>query len=132
MKKRKITIEQRLNSKSPNIIWNLIGTPEGLGKWIADEIKQENGILTFTWGMVWSSHEIRRAKITECEKFCHIRFVWEDEDDEDAYVELRMEKNILTGEYTLHITDFAEEEDVDGLQGIWRDNMKRLHRTSGL
>ena len=41
MKKKKIEIEQKLNSKSPNIIWNLIGTPAGLGKWIADEIEQE-------------------------------------------------------------------------------------------
>ena len=67
MKKKKIEIEQKLNSKSPNIIWNLIGTPAGLGKWIADEIEQENDILTFTWGKIWSNHEIRSAKITALE-----------------------------------------------------------------
>lgn len=105
MKKEKIVIEQRLNSKSPNIIWNLIGTPEGMGKWLADEIEQENARLTFTWGKVWSNHEIRHA---------------------------RMERNTLTGDFTLHITDFAEEEDVDALQSIWAENMKRLHHTSGL
>lgn len=132
MNKEKIVIEQRLNSKSPNIIWNLIGTPEGMGKWLADEIEQENDRLTFTWGKVWSNHEIRHARVIECEKFCNIRFVWEDEEEENTYVDLRMERNTLTGDFTLHITDFAEEEEVDALQSIWAENMKRLHHTSGL
>lgn len=132
MKKKKIEIEQKLNSKSPNIIWNLIGTPAGLGKWIADEIEQENDILTFTWGKIWSNHEIRSAKITALEKNKYIRFVWEDEEDEDTYVELRIEGNILTGDFMLHITDFTDEDDVDALYEIWNGNMKKLHRVSGI
>lgn len=132
MKKKKIEIEQKLNSKSPNIIWNLIGTATGLGKWIADEIEQEDDKLTFTWGEVWSNHEIRSAKITAREKNKYIRFVWDDEEDEGTYVELRIEGNILTGDFTLHITDFADDDDVDALYEIWHDNMKRLHRVSGL
>ena len=132
MKKKKIEIEQKLNSKSPNIIWNLIGTPAGLGKWIADEIEQENDILTFTWGKIWSNQEIRSAKITALEKNKYIRFVWEDEEDEGTYVELRIEGNILTGDFMLHITDFTDEDDVDALYEIWNGNMKKLHRVSGL
>ena len=96
MKKEKIVIEQRLNSKSPNIIWNLIGTPEGMGKWLADEIEQENDRLTFTWGKVWSNHEIRHARVIECEKFCNIRFVWEDEEEENTYLSVPVIKSINT------------------------------------
>ena len=58
--------------------------------------------------------------------------MWEDEEDEDTYVELRIEGNILTGDFTLHITDFTDEDDVDALYEIWNGNMKKLHRVSGL
>lgn len=132
MKKQKIEISRDLRTTSPNIIWKLIGTPEGMARWIADEVSKEGDALTFTWGNTWGHHEIKKATVTQMEKHRHIRFRWENEDDDEAYVEMRMEKSPLTNEYMLHITDYAYPEDEDGLHDIWCDNMEKLHRSSGL
>jgi len=132
MKKQRIEISKSLRSTSPNIIWQLIGTPEGLARWIADEVTVEDDTMTFTWGNTWERHEIKQAVITQREKLSNIRFRWTSEEDDEAYVELRMEKSALTNEYMLHITDYAYAEDIDGLRDIWDDNMEKLHRTSGL
>jgi len=132
MKKQKVEIAHSLKSNSANIIWGLIGTAEGMARWIADEVVKKGDQLTFTWGNTWSHHEIRNATITAHEKRQRIRFKWENEEDGDAYVELNMERGMLTNDYTLYITDFAYPEDVDGLRNVWNDNMEKLHRSSGL
>ena len=132
MKKQRITVEYDLNSKSPNIIWGLISTEGGLGKWIADEVSESKDAFTFTWGEVWSHHEIRRANILERVRHSHIRLQWDDETDPDAYLELRMLRSEITGGFTLHITDFAVPEDVDSLLDIWEQNLEQLHHSSGL
>ena len=131
MKKKKITIEYDLNSKSPNIIWGLISTEGGLGKWIADEVSESKDAFTFTWGDVLSHHEIRRAKILERVRNSHIRMQWEDETDPEAYLELRMLRSEITDGFTLHITDYALPDDVDSLLDIWEQNIDQLHLTSG-
>ena len=48
MKIKKIEIEHQLKSTSRNIVWQLIGTADGLRKWIADDVKLEGDTLTFT------------------------------------------------------------------------------------
>ena len=53
MKIKKIEIEHQLKSTSRNIVWQLIGTADGLRKWIADDVKLEGDTLTFVWGEVW-------------------------------------------------------------------------------
>ena len=39
MNKKKVIFEHELHSHSAKIIWPLISAPEGLAKWIADEVK---------------------------------------------------------------------------------------------
>ena len=120
MKKRQITIEHELKSNSENIIWRFISTPEGLSKWLADEVTQEGETMTFTWGELWTHHEIRTATLLEVIFHELVRLRWDDDEDPEAY------------EFMLTITDFAEEEDVEAMRDLWEDNLVRLRRTSGL
>ena len=131
MDKQKINIERELRCKSANIIWPLLSTPEGLAKWIADEVKRNDDTLTFTWGEVWRHHEIRNATIIEEEKGDHIRYAWEN-DEPEAYWELRIEKSDITNDYILIITDHALPEDIDSLKDIWESNLEQLHHSTGL
>jgi len=133
MKKEKITIERTLHSRSPRIIWNVISTADGLARWIADDVRDDgNGGLTFRWGEVWRHHEIRAAHWGERMKNDFVRWHWDDDEDEDAYIELRLNKSDVTNDYLLHITDFASPDEVEGLIGLWEDNLERLHRNTGI
>lgn len=131
MEKNKITIEHLLRSTSKNIIWKLIATGDGLAKWIADSVLLNGDHLTLTWGDSMRHHEERTATIVAIEKFGRIRWHWDD-DDEATYVEIRMDRNALTGEYTLHITDFTDDDDKEWLYDIWNQNFERLYRSSGV
>ena len=134
MGKQRIDIEYPLTTKSPNIIWEQISSAHGLERWLADHVKEEAGTFTFTWGEPWTQQDIRKAHLIEYVKHDHIRLKWdyEDEIDDDSYWEMRIGKSDLTHYLTLFITDFAEDDDTDGLKILWESNLDRLHRASGL
>ena len=134
MGKQRIDIEYPLTTKSPNIIWEQISSAHGLERWLADHVKEEDGTFTFTWGEPWTQQDIRKAHLIEYVKHDHIRLKWDDEDeiDDDSYWEMRIGKSDLTHYLTLFITDFAEDDDTDGLKILWESNLDRLHRASGL
>ena len=134
MGKQRIDIEYPLKTKSPNIIWEQISNAHGLERWLADHVTEEDGIFTFTWGEPWTQQDIRKAHLIEYVKYDHIRLKWDYDDDmdDDAYWEMRIEKSDLTHLLTLLITDFAEDDDAEGLRILWESNLDRLHRASGL
>ena len=59
MNKKKLEIEYPLSSKSESIVWGLIGNAHGLSKWMADYVEEVDGVMTFTWGEVWTQQDIR-------------------------------------------------------------------------
>ena len=134
MGKQKIDIEYPLATKSPAIIWEQISSAHGLERWFADHVnEEEEGILKFTWGEPWTEQDIRQAHVIESVKFDHIRLKWDyEDDDEESYFEMRIEKSDLTNNLNLLITDFADDDDVDGLKILWESMLDRLHRASGL
>ena len=134
MSKQKIEIEYPLTTKSPNIVWEQISSAHGLERWLADHVTEDDGVFTFTWGEPWTEQDIRKALLIEYVKYDHIKLQWEDDEQEgnDAFWEMRIEKSDLTNHLNLIITDFAEDGDADGLKILWESNLDRLHRASGL
>ena len=131
MRKSRIEIEHTLNSRSKNIIWQLIGTAAGLEKWIADRVNIDGKQAVFAWGDDWRHHEQRKATLLASVKFSHIRWRWDDDDD-GSFVEIRMERSVISDDYTLHITDFTTPDDADWLEAAWDHNFKRLYLSSGV
>ena len=131
MGKQKIDIEYPLAIKSPALIWEQISSAHGLERWFADHVSEEDGVFTFTWGEPWTEQDIRKAHVLESVVNDHIRMKWDEEDD-DTYFEMRIAKSDLTHQLNLLITDFADDDDVDGLKILWESMLDRLHRASGL
>jgi uncharacterized protein YndB with AHSA1/START domain len=132
MKKQRLNREYPLSARKPDIVWSLISTDHGLGRWLADEVSEENGVITLTWGQPWADHHTLLAEVVEREKNSHIRFRWTEEDDPEAFWEMRIAQSELTGELCLQVVDYAPEDDVEDLAALWDGNMERLHRVSGV
>ena len=135
MGKQKIDIEYPLAIKSPALIWEQISSAHGLERWFADHVVEDGGVFTFTWGEPWTEQDVRQAHIVEKQNLERIKLKWDydDEDDnEDEYWEMRIDKSDLTHHLNLMITDFADDDDVDGLRILWESSLDRLHRASGL
>ncbi len=108
MSKQQVLIERELQSNSKDRIWSIISDTDKLSRWIADEIQEEGKKLHFIWGDLQSSHDSRMATIAKKVKYHYIRLKWTDEEDPNAFLELRMEKSSISDNYVLFITDFAD------------------------
>ena len=132
MRKKKVTIERALRSRSESIIWKLISTPDGLSRWIAEEVKQDGNTLIFTWGKPGQVHETRCADILEVVRNSSIKFRWEDEEDSDAFTEIEMFKLGVTDEFALSISDFCDSDDIEGTVYMWNHDLDRLQHKTGV
>ncbi len=132
MKKKRLNIERELLSNSSSIIWNLISTPEGLSRWIADDVKLEGKDLTLTWKKPDGSEKTMQAVVTHIHKNHSFRFRWVDDNDDNAFVELRMEKSDITNDHFLIITDFGTPDELEQLKDLWEEDFYRLHQNTGL
>ena len=130
---KRLTIEYPLNTKSPNIVWGMISTAEGLQKWLADIVVDNGDSMTFTWGHPWTERDTKKSRILEKERMNYIRMLWDyHEDTPEAYWEMKIIESDLTGMLSLLITDFAADDDEENdLRDLWDANFERLHRVSG-
>ena len=132
-KKQKLYIEYPLATKSSNIVWEQIGTIHGLERWLADYVEEvREGIIALTWGEEQTEHHTLEAQVIDQQRNQFIRLQWVNEDDPDAYWEMRIGRSELTDELCLLVSDYAFPEDIDDLHDLWDGNMERLHRVSGL
>ena len=132
MKKEKLYLEYPLAAKSQSLLWEHISTAHGLERWLADHVEDKgNDVISLTWGEVWTDHHTLEAQIMERQRNDHIRLRWVDEDDPDAFWEMRMGRSELTGDLCLFVTDYALSDDIDDLHDLWDGNLERLHQVSG-
>ena len=131
MQKQRLELEYPLKGRKPDLLWQLMSTDHGLERWLADEVKEENGVMSLTWGSPYGEHHTLHANIVTREKNNRIRFQWVDEVESEAYWEMRIGKSELTEELCLCVTDYALEDDLEDLEGLWDGNLERLHQSSG-
>jgi uncharacterized protein YndB with AHSA1/START domain len=131
--KKRLNIEYPLTTKSANIVWEQIGTIHGLRRWLADRVEEQaNDVISLTWGEPWTDHHTLEARILDRQKNSFIRLQWINEEDPEAYWEMRIGRSELTDELCLYVSDYALPEDIDDLRDLWDGNMERLHQVSGL
>ncbi len=131
--KQKLKIEYPLTTKSKSLVWEQISTAHGLERWLADHVEQtDDDIIVITWGELWTEHHTLEAKILDIQKNDFIRLQWTNEEDPNAYWEMRIGKSDLTDELCLCVADYALPEDIDDLHDLWDGNMERLHQACGL
>jgi len=131
MQKQRLNLEYPLNARKPDLLWRLMSTDHGLERWLADKVEEENGVMSLTWGNLYGEHHTLHANIVERERNSHIRFRWVDEDDPDAFWEMRIGQSELTEELCLCVIDYAPAEDIEDLHELWDGNLERLHQSSG-
>ena len=121
--KTKIQLEYVLNC-SPKVLFNWLSTASGLNEQFADDVKVKGKKFTF----IWEGSE-QTAEITLLKENRLVRFSWLDE--EDSYFEFRITQDELTGDVSLIIIDFAEEDEVKETKGLWDTQVADLKHILG-
>jgi uncharacterized protein YndB with AHSA1/START domain len=111
---------------SPNIIYQFLTDPACLTRWFCDEVDINDQTYTFVWNGAAEIAELIEDKEPEI-----VRFAWEDADDEDEYLEFSIGKSPVTGETIVHVTDFADDDEVDDQRALWEKQLGLMKAAMG-
>ena len=122
----KIELEYTFNT-SPRVLFNRLSTPAGLTEWFADDVNLKDGLFSFEWDGSQQFAEVVAKKDNK-----YIRFKWIEDDDDDSYFEFKIQKDELTGDLALLITDFVEKDEMEDATGLWDTQISELKHVIGL
>ncbi len=111
---------------SPTILYKFLTTPACLIRWFCDEVDINDNIYAFSWE---GSEEI--AELVEDVEDEKLRFVWEESEGDDEFLEFRMSRSPVTGETILEITDYCDDDEADDQKALWESQIKMLRQETG-
>ncbi len=135
-----ISVEQIKQSKEPNgkfemefvirasedMVYEYISTESGLSEWFCDDVNIKDNVFTFNW-----DGQIQQARLVKEVPPLFIRYQWLDKND-GSYFEFRTQKDDLTNDVSLIITDFADNKaDEESARLLWESQIDKLLHVLG-
>lgn len=111
---------------SPAIVYQFLTDPACITRWFCEEVDVVDQTYTFIWN---DSTEV--AELIEDKEGDLVRFVWEDAEDEDEYLEFDISKSPVTGETIVYVTDFADHNEVQDQRSLWETQLARMKAEMG-
>ena len=121
--KIKIQLEFVINC-SPKVLYNRLSTASGLTEWFAEDVRVKGKKYTFIWGKSEQEAEMTLQKENRL-----VRFTWLDETD--TYFEFKITQDELTGDVSLIIIDFTEEDEQEETRELWDTQVADLKHILG-
>ncbi|MES2592604.1 MAG: START-like domain-containing protein [Bacteroidota bacterium] len=111
---------------SAGILYEFLTSPSGLAEWFADDVNIHDGIFTFFW-----EGSEQKARLIGFKDEKYVRLQWLDKPD-GTFFEFRIEKDDLTGDISLIVTDFADEAaDLQTSKLLWDSQVNQLLHVIG-
>ena len=111
---------------SEDMVFEFVSTESGLSEWFCDDVNIRDGVFTFNW-----DGQIQQAKLIKELPPISIRYQWLDKND-GSYFEFRTQKDELTNDISLIITDFASDKaDEISARLLWHSQVDKLLHVLG-
>ena len=104
-------------------LYEYISTDYGLAKWFANKVEVQENEDIFRWE--WDDIIVHTTLIKKV-KNKSMRFRIIENENEEEYFELLIDKNAITDDIALVITDFANADEVDDYKLLWTVQAKEL------
>lgn len=128
MSKFKFTTEYELRA-SPKVLFPYVSTASGLAQWFASEVNiKSDHVYDFVWD--GESHPARVASLRQ-NKSVKFDFIPQNGDDDQGFIEFKLDVSDLTQSTFLKITDFSSNQDEGDLQALWNGLMDSLREIVG-
>ncbi|MGM0479705.1 MAG: START-like domain-containing protein [Bacteroidota bacterium] len=125
----KVKFEQEyLLKTSSKVLNSMVMTPSGLSEWFSDDVDVKDDIYTFYWD---GSEEKARLLSKKANQFIKLRWLEDEEEGEDTYLEIHFEVDPMTKAVVLNLTSFAEEDELEENQLYWENTINELKRVIG-
>jgi len=122
--KEKLQLEFEVRS-SRNILFYYLHDASGLEGWFADNVKEKDGIYTFTW-----EGSTQVAKLVAMREHSLARFQWDTEND-GTYFQFEIKEDEITGDIALIITDWITPGERESNGRLWETQVLALRHLIG-
>lgn len=119
----KIQLEYVINC-SPKVLFNRLSTASGLAEWFADDVRVKAKKYTFIWEGSEQTAEMVLRKENRLVRYC-----WTEQTD--TYFEFKISQDELTGDVSLIVVDFAEDDEVEEIKDLWNTQIADLKHILG-
>jgi uncharacterized protein YndB with AHSA1/START domain len=123
--KKMYQMEFELKLSAP-MLYSLLSSPSGLAEWFCDDVDIKNGDYVFKW-----TGETRSARILKKVTNKSIRYQWLDS-EKDEFFEFDIEKDEITGDIALIITDFSAEKELAENKQLWESQIHEMQANLGM
>lgn len=111
---------------SAEMLYEFLSSPSGLSEWFCDDLNIRNGIYTFIW-----DDQLQQARLLKTVDLHLVRFQWVDKTD-GSYFEFKIQRDDLTNDISLIITDFAETvSERESSKLLWHSQVEKLMHVIG-
>lgn len=114
---------------SKKMLYPYIFSPSGLSQWMADDVTvNEDKVFNFIWDGEDHKSKMVAHRVNSYVKFEFISDADEDVDD-PAYIEIRLEMNELTQAVFIAVIDYSDIDDDEESMDLWGslvDSLKEI------
>jgi len=111
---------------SAELLYEFLVTPSGLSEWFCDDVNIRNGIYSFIW-----DGQLQQARLLKTIEEQLVRYQWVDKTD-GSYFEFRIQRDDLTNDISLIITDFASDKnEQESAKLLWQSQIDKLLHVMG-
>ena len=125
MNERKKVVMEYSFSCSMRFLYPYLSTPEGLACWFAEKVKAAQAHYTFFW-----DGDATLATLVETKMAKSVIFKFDDNAPEE-YLEFSMKEAEVAQDTILLITDFADADELEGINMVWDSAITRLRSVIG-
>lgn len=116
---------------SKKMLYSYIFSPSGLSQWMADDVTvDEDKIFNFIWDGEDHKSKMVAHRVNSYVRFEFIPDEGEDQDD-PAYIEIRLEMNELTQAVFIAIIDYSDIDDDEESMDLWGSLVDALKEIVG-
>lgn len=127
MGKHKFAAEFEIRA-SPKMLFPYLNSATGLGEWFADQVRIDDYKV---FHFVWDGGQ-HAARLTSQRTNRYVKFDFISADDEDnAYIEFKLDQNELTQSTFLRVADYSEMADEEDLKELWENLVEKLREIVG-
>lgn len=111
---------------SPTILYQFLTAPACLIRWFCDEVDIDGKTFSFFWE---GSEEVAEPVMDVEDEL--LRFKWEEAEDDNEFLEYKIQRSPVTGETILEVTDFCDDDEVEDQKAFWDNQINKLKVSIG-
>ena len=111
---------------SPTILYQFLTAPACLIRWFCDEVDIDGKTFSFFWE---GSEEVAELVMDVEDEL--LRFKWEEAEDDNEFLEYKIQRSPVTGETILEVTDFCDDDEVEDQKAFWDNQINKLKVSIG-